>query len=384
MKKLFRFIDKFAGIIIELALYLWAQLSGRSKSPYVDLPSPKRILIIKLALMGDTVLLYPAAKAVKEYFPEAEIDVLCSPLNKEIVSGWDFVKSLILLDLGKLWIQPWLLIELVSRLRKSHYDLVIDFEEWFRLTAIISYLASAKSSAGFKTEGQLRHLLYTVTAGHDRAKHEIDCYFDLLNALNIPIRDRSLSLRISNEAGSEIRSLLAKNGIAEGKEFVIVHPGCGKGGYQRQWPEEKYAQLINCIHDSYGLPVVVTGSGADKAYVENIILLGAKNIIDLAGATTVRQLIALVNRSKLLVCGNTGVMHLAAALNKNIVALNGPTDVNRWGPLGGHSVVIKSRTACSPCLYLGFEYKCSGRKCMETIGLDEVVKAIDLVLKGPA
>ena len=380
MKILFRIVDKYAGIAIELALFLTKKLFYRSAISFDGLPSPKRILIIKLALLGDTVLLYPAVKAVKERYPEAEIEVLCSSINEEIVRDWDFVHGIIILNHGRLFFEPWLLIKLVGQLRERRYDLVIDFEEWFRITAIISYLTGAKSRAGFETEGQLRHLLYTLTAKHSRAKHEIDCYFDLLNALNIPVRDPSLYLNVSKEAESEIRGILSKNGISEAEEFIIVHPGCGKGGFQRQWPEEKYAQLINYIHDARAHRVVITGSGADKDYVDKIVRNGARNIINLSGKTTLRQLIALVNRSKLVVCGNTGVMHLASALNKKIVALNGPTDVVRWGPLGKNSIAIRSKMDCSPCLYLGFEYKCSVRKCMEMISLDEVIKAVDSML----
>jgi len=377
MKKLFRFADKFVGISIESVFFLWKKLSASRDIPFADLPSPRRILIIKLALMGDTVLLYPAVKAVKERFPESEIDVLCSPVNMEIVRDWEFIRGFILLNYGKLLFEPWQLIKLMSRLRERRYDLIIDFEEWFRITAIISFLTGAKSRAGFETEGQLRHLLYTLTVKHSRNKHEIDCYFDLLNILGIPVRDRSLSIKISKEAEKEAGDILEGNGVSAGKEYVIVHPGCGRGGFQRQWPEKKYAQLINYIHDRHGLPVIITGSSADRNYVENIIGHGAKNFINLASKTTIRQLAALVNGSKLLICGNTGVMHLASALDKKIVALHGPTDALRWGPPGKNSVVIKSKMKCSPCLYLGFEYKCSGRKCMEMISLDEVIKAVD-------
>jgi len=80
--------------------------------------------------------------------------------------------------------------------------------------------------------------------------------------------------------------------------------------------------------------------------------------------------------SDILVSGNTGIIHLGAAVDTKVVALHGPTNPNEWGPYNKESTVIKSSKPCAPCLYLGFEYKCHKPDCMDEISVDEVFDAV--------
>ena len=85
---------------------------------------------------------------------------------------------------------------------------------------------------------------------------------------------------------------------------------------------------------------------------------------------------AVLARARVMVCGNTGVMHLACAMNVPVVALHGPTDPRKWGPVSPSSVCLQSSLPCSPCLYLGFEYACPSNRCMRTIRPEAVITAL--------
>jgi ADP-heptose:LPS heptosyltransferase len=123
---------------------------------------------------------------------------------------------------------------------------------------------------------------------------------------------------------------------------------------------------------------VSTGRGEEPVYEGISRALGYGPAI--IRGESLQALAAVIRRSALFISGNTGVMHLAAAVGAHVIGLHGPTDPVKWGPLGEKSIVVRSGADCSPCLSLGSEYKCRGRACMEAISADEVIKIIEKIL----
>jgi ADP-heptose:LPS heptosyltransferase len=173
--------------------------------------------------------------------------------------------------------------------------------------------------------------------------------------------------------------MLKRYAVADGR-YVVVHPGCGGHGWQREFPAEKYAELIEWIAGSYGLTVVLTGSGSEAEVVREIENRVSKGVVSLQGRLGLNDMAALLEGAKLLISGNTGIMHLACAAGTRCVALHGPTNPLTWGPLGEGHTVVKSRMECSPCLVLGYEYACKKRTCMESISVEEVRERLREVL----
>ena len=101
--------------------------------------------------------------------------------------------------------------------------------------------------------------------------------------------------------------------------------------------------------------------------------------MNLVGEINLKELFSLVSRCMLVICGNTGILHIAAALNKRTIAIHGPTDPAKWGPWGEGHIIIRKDLPCGPCSYLGFEYGCDKRTCLELISVGEVKEAIDLL-----
>jgi ADP-heptose:LPS heptosyltransferase len=174
----------------------------------------------------------------------------------------------------------------------------------------------------------------------------------------------------------------AKAWKAQGRR-VLIHAGCGGKGWQREWPEERWGALAKGLAGQ-GFEVFLSGAGAREAAMNRRIVDfsgGAARILPL-GAKLADLVEALLG-SRLLLSGNTGVMHLAAGLGVPLLALHGPTDPVKWGPqaLAGRAEVLRANLGCSPCLALGFEYGCKERPCMEAIPLAWVQRACANVLK---
>jgi ADP-heptose:LPS heptosyltransferase len=148
----------------------------------------------------------------------------------------------------------------------------------------------------------------------------------------------------------------------------------------REWSRDGYAKVADALIDRHKANIILTGSDAETKISKDIASLMKNKPIMIAGKLNLKQLASLLKKCKMLICGNTGIMHLACACGTPTVALHGPTDPVRWGPLGEKNIVIQSDIPCSPCLYLGFEYGCKKPKCMELITVDMVLRATESII----
>ncbi len=372
---IYHYIDRYIGRPILFIFKFFDKILRIFKNKSYKI---KKILLIKLTMMGDTILLYPAVKALRDTYGDCEIVVLCSKVNEKIIEQWDFIDRYIVFKFDYLFKNPLLIIWQIWNLYKERFDLAIDFEQWFRITPIIAYL-TAKLKLGFKTPKQYRHYLFDITVPHVKKRHEVLCFCDLVEAIGVKVKDKDLYLKINEVSNKKIENFLKDNNLVE-KQFVIIHPGCGVHGYYRQWDVEKYAEVAKFISTKYVLPIVITGSRDDIKIAKKLFDLVGDKCFNLSGKTDINDLIALVSKSKFVICGNTGVMHIAVALKVPTVAIHGPTDPEKWGPWGKNHIVIKPKVSCAPCSYLGFEYGCKERKCLKGIAIEEVIDNIKKLL----
>jgi heptosyltransferase III len=378
--KISRILDRCIGIALVALLGLFSKLfSKRAAAAKTEF---KRILVIKLAMMGDTILLLPAIRALRERFPASGITMICTSINKSIVEDWNCIDGYMIFDFKKTLKNPLSLLAFLKRLRSQKYDLVIDFEEWIRVTALFSYFSGAPRRIGFKTKNQFRHYIVTDAVPHRRECHEVDCFNELAESAGAKVADNSLVLPIKDGSRKIIQNILAGEGIDPGEKFVLIHPGCGDNGRLREWGEERFGKLIDYLQEKYSRKVVLTGSREEVSTAKKVFEHAKHNFVNLAGKTGLKELFALIDMAELVICGNTGIMHAAAALGRPLIAIHGPTDPRRWGPTNKNSLVVRRELDCSPCLYLGFEYGCSEKKCLNEISERMVFDAVDKFLGG--
>ncbi|MDD5259376.1 MAG: glycosyltransferase family 9 protein [bacterium] len=375
--KLFKFIDAYFG---KSLLFICGRLF-RQKIQLASMRyQPDRILLIKLSAMGDTILMIPAIRNLRQAYPKAIIKMIVTKVNREVLADCPYLDGLILLDLEELVKKPWLSWNFIKLLRKEYFDLAIDFDQWLRISPLLAFLSGAEQRVGFKTLSQHRDQTYTKRVVHDPDKHEVECFLDLLRVLEVPITDKDPELWVQKSITTKINKKLADHGAEKGETMIGLHPGCGSHGFPRQWPEQSYVELIKRLQEEHQGMIVLTGGSQEEGLVNRIAAkLEVKPI--LAVGWDLAETIALVKKLKVLVCGNTGVMHIAAAVKTPVVALHGPTDPRKWGPWGGKHIILTAKSSCSPCLYLGFEYACHDYPCMATITVDEVYGAISNYLK---
>ncbi len=381
---LLRSADRHIGIIALhlLALVKWAQprLHGESN----------KTLLIKFAGMGDIILLKPVIDSIRQRSC-ASLHFLTSPNMREVVEYLELAGDGAIhdVDFGRCVSRPGELLALIMGLRRERFRAVIDFEQWMRISAIVSFLSGAELRYGFSTPMQYRHALYTHFVAYSFDQHTLTSFARLASVFlgsDIVSEVHSGFVGCISPQANEIervhRLLMLAGWRGKAQPVAIIHPGCGFGGEPRMWLIEGYAEVIRRL-SRHGFFIALTGGKDDVAFSERLMqLVGCYGALNLAGKTTFAELAALVSMAKFVVCPNTGIMHLACAIGTPTVALHGPTNPVQWRPLGDMHKVVQAKLHCVPCLRLGHDYKCSDYRCMRTITVEMVWSAIEELLNG--
>ena len=337
------------------------------------LPAPKhkmiaeaqRLLLIRPGGIGDAVLLIPAILAVKEKYPEAEISVLAERRNGSIFTLCPAVDRLLFYD------KPADLLRAI----RGGYDVVIDTEQWHRLSAVVARLTRAAVSIGYATNDRKR--LFTHRIGYSHEDYEADSFFNLLAPLGI---GPSAALRIPFLSVPE-GAVKCSDALLEqlsGTPFVTIFPGASIA--ERRWGSEKFRGVAEALANN-GMPVVVVG-GKDDEEAGKAIIQGAGGL-NLAGRTSLVESAAIIARSSLLISGDSGVLHMAVGLGVPTVSLFGPGIQAKWGPRGEGDVIINRNLSCSPCTRFGTTPACPiHTRCMAEIAVNDVAEAALKILKA--
>lgn len=375
--RLFRFLDYCVGIPL-----LWI-LSRFGKANRAVAPSsPKNILVIKLVALGDSILLVPALRGLKTRFPHAKITLVGTSLTHEFLHLFpEYIADVILIDTAKILKRPGYLPSLIRRIKEGGFDLVIDFEQWVRLTGILVRLSGLRPSVGFRTKHQHRHAAYDVTIGRLSVRHEVENFLALVSAVTGMSQSSDLEVKIDPVRVRDVGNMLKERGRKESAPILVLHPGCGSHGFPREWSPERYRKVARELSRQFGIFTVVTGVRTESRLVEQILegneFAGSSFMIE-----RLEDFIALLSQTALFISSNNGAMHLAAAVGIQQIALHGPTNSVQWGPVNKNAHVIRSQCPGCPCLDLGAEYHRTDGYCMEQISIEVVLEAARKMLSG--
>lgn len=374
---------------------------GRAGRRYPPLPPQftpiRRILVIRLDLIGDLVLSTVAVRALKRVYPEAEIDLLALPSSAQIVQGDPDLSSVITYD-PNVWRRPKALLRagnwretlrLVRRLHGRHYDLAVSvFGRW---AAILAVMSGARRTVGFKGESYPGFMTDGVPGRHwlpGEHLHEVDYCLQLAKAAGAAPtpEDRVPRLQVAEQAVQEIDALLAREGIQPGRPLIACHVS-SNNGQSKRWPIPYWARLIDRLTGEGGAQVLLTGASNDLPLIERVTQRmseqTASRVINLAGKTNLEQLAALLQRADLLITGDSGPMHIAGAVGTPLIAIHGPTDPAHSGPVSPHATILKSGIWCSPCYNAKDTADCRyfTTQCMKNITPAQVYEVVQQKLQ---
>lgn len=346
-------IDSFFG----------ATLARFSRNPQVSNPTHVHsVLIIRPGGIGDAIHLVPAIQAVRKQYPSAKITVLAERRNASAFHLCPEIHNILLYDRPS---------QLVSALRGS-YDVVIDTEQWHRLSAVVARLTRAPMLIGFATNERARLFTHPIAYSHD--DYEIDSFLNLLAPLGIDSRE--LPERFLTVPDDAIRAVTPLLEPLAGTLFVAIFPGASIP--ERRWGADRFRRVSEMLM-AFGVGIVVVGGKEDREQGEVIVSSGIG--LNLAGRTSLSETAAIIERSALLISADSGVLHIAVGLGKPTVSLFGPGRSKKWAPGGERHLVINKGLPCSPCTTFGTTPPCpANARCMEEITVDEVFNAAMMLL----
>jgi len=323
-----------------------------------------RILVIRPGGIGDAVLLIPALRMLKRSFPDSKVDMLCEKRNAGILEFAEMIDNIYLYDRG---------LDLMHCLR-TRFDIVIDTEQWHRLSAVIARLTGAETRIGFDTNERRKLFTHRIAYSHD--DYEADSFMRLLNPLlrDKPHFDPASPFGLVDWEPSE--QLEFSDLIKD--SFITIFPGASVP--ERRWGGEKFGRVAKELYlKGYG--IVILGSRAEKEDAQEIKVI-APECIDLTGKTSLRDVTYILKKSELLITADSGLMHIAYAAGTPTVSLFGSGIESKWAPRGPAHFVINKRISCSPCTRFGYTPRCKkNRECLSLITAEEIVAAAERMLR---
>ncbi len=347
---------------------------------------PSHILLLRLERIGDLLMSMDAIAAVREAVPDADIDLVVGSWNADLAAMLPGPTRVETLD------APWLargeagastsaILRRAMVWRRRRYDLVINFEGDIRSNVIVGMTAAARR-VGFGMAGGGPML--TEVVDHDAGRHISENSRRLVSrALKRRENDAAAAtqharLRIPCPARARAAALLD----GHTRPLVGIHASGGRP--IKQWNPERFAAVAARLQTSLGATIVLTGSPADRECVDTVkAALEPTRVVDVCGSADLPTLAAVLERLDVLVTGDTGPMHVAAAVHTPIVAVFGPSDPIRYAPPAAIARVVRIDLPCSPCNRIRRPPdRCVGHvpDCLSGITVEQVVDATRAVL----
>lgn len=351
----------------------------------ISLDQLHRVLVAKLAHLGDVLLASPVVSALRRHLPAAEIDALVYADTAPMLSGHPDLAQLFVLDRRKASVlqRVHMELDLLRNLRARRYDLIVYLSDkprgaWLaRLTGTRYAVTGEKRSRPGLWRRSFTHF-YPIPRGNTR--HTVEVHLDALRRIGIyPQADeRRVTLVPGAAAEQAIERRLDAHGLAP-RGFVHIHPT--SRWLFKCWPMAQLAQLINILNERCERVVITASPDApEMAMIEALTHRLDKPVINLAGQLSLKELAALIARARIFLGVDSVPMHIASAMGTPVVALFGPSGEIEWGPWQTAHRIVTSNHSCRPCGING----CGGSnrsECMEVLAVERVLAAFDALLR---
>jgi len=343
----------------------------------------KKVLIIKLRYIGDTLSIIPVVENLKKKAPDVTVDVMVNRGTEELVTHHPDIRKLYVYERGTA--KKNLITSIsyhknfIKQLRSEKYDFVIDFTHGDR-AAFLSFMTGAPQRITYQNSSTLSLLLMNQIIPSDPSKyHIVDFQLESLKLLGMNHFNRKMTIHIPESSASEIDHLLSVSGIADDSIRVAIHPGAR--GKLRQWPPERFAEIANRLKDNYQATILLIGGPGEDDLIKTVGAHMKSPPSFKSTQLSLLEIAALLKRCQLFIGNDSAPGHIAAAVNCPNLTLFGPTFPHMWRPLSSVGEVVFKNVPCCGCI----QKRCLHPEifCMDQIEVDEVWEKIQqLVLTG--
>ncbi len=343
-----------------------------------DWGTVQKVLVVRLRSIGDTVLATPSLYALRRFLPHAQIDVLLESWVAPVLDGFEYVTNIITVERGSTSSRA----RIAQRLRAARYDVAYNLHGGTTATLLIR-ASGAKHRVGFESYQYKRLLNHLAPPASELWRmpktHSVEQQLALLGWTGIPVADRPPThLAVTLQARDSIAAKLSAAGFAPGTRLALLHPAAAFD--TKQWATENFARVAEFLSEKGITPVAVVG----PKEVEVLRGLQRHCTIPIHGFAdlTLPEVTALAAQSRIFVGNDSGIAHMAAAVNTPSVVIFGSSNVHHWRPWSeAVSEIVREDMPCAPCP----GYTCGEfdePQCIRRITVEKVISACERVLRA--
>jgi len=336
----------------------------------IDWNSIRRVLVVRLRSIGDTVLSTPSLIALRRYLPDAQIDILLEDWVAPLLDGFDAVDNVIAVGPGL-----GSRLKTARKIRKNHYDVAFNLHGGTTAT-FFTFASRARHRVGYSNYSYsilYNHLLSSsADYWQQEHTHSGEQQLALLGFVGVPVEDRPRTrLVVTKEA-----ELSLAQKFRPVKPYALMHPA--SLFFTKQWAAENFAHVAHFLAQR-GIETVAVAAKNERDVL--LKLQGAAEAaVKIFDGLTLPEITALGSRATLFVGNDSGIAHIAAAVNTPTVVIFGSSNRNHWYPwTDSPNEIVYHPLPCQPCP--GYECKVYGQpKCILSVTSDQVMKAVERVL----
>jgi predicted lipopolysaccharide heptosyltransferase III len=344
-----------------------------------DWSAVRRVLVVRLRSIGDTVLATPSLHALRRFLPRARIDVLLEDWVAPLLEGSGEVDRVITLERGQRMLAR---LNAARALRAERYDVAFNLHGG-STASLLTWSSRARHTVGYRDYRNAR--LHSELAppsselwGREKT-HSAEQQLALLGWTGVPVKDRPASrLPVTSDASARASRRLTEVGVYEGRPFALVHPAAAFE--TKTWAAEKFARVVEHLAER-GLASVVVAAPNERGVVE-AVRQNSRALFASLTDLSLPELTALAARASVFVGNDSGVAHVAAAVGAPSVVVFGSSNVAHWSPwTRAPFEVVREEMPCAPCPgYTCHEF--DAPECIRLVPVERVTAAVERVLSS--
>jgi len=351
----------------------------------------RRILVRGTNWIGDAVMTTPALRRLRSSFPAAHITLLATPHTAGLFEASPVIDEVLVYRRRE---EGWpAFVEMARTLRRHRFDLALLFQNAFE-AALLAWLGGACLRVGYATQGRSALLTEAVKRGpQHRHRYQAYDYLDLVAAGERaifgpdfkPAQPDPTPIPSLTASPAQLRaadSLLQRYDLSPGERPLVALNAGATNSQAKCWPEDRFATLADRLANECRAAVILIGAKAERENAERVISqMRSAGAINLAGETSVAELVGVLDRCDLLVSNDTGPAHIAAALGRPTLTVFGPTNEFETAPTGPRASIVRAEgIECARCMLR----ECPiDHRCMTRIASDEVADRALILLNQP-
>lgn len=324
----------------------------------------KRILVTSVNWFGDAIMTTPALKAIKEKFPLSFLAVMAPDRVREVFSDNPYVDEVIIFDEKKNHKSFLSKVSFIKQLRAKKFDTVFLVHRSFT-RALICFLSGIKTRIGYKRPKNILVVNFPIIPPSKNI-HKQDYYLYLFEKAGINISDKFAKVYIEGKRLEKCKNEMAA--IRKKHAYTVgINPSAN--WLLKRWPAENFAILCDKLIKELNCAIIIIGAKADSQTAEDVIEKMERNVYNLCGKTTIKELAAVISNLDLFISNDSGPAHLSASLGVNTLVLFGPTSSALSAPRGERVEILKKSIDCEiPC----YNVNCIDNLCMKNITVEDV------------